>query len=519
MSYLTLIDLFGYSPSFYITSNRTYQSKLGSVFTIVYFILIFTASFLFGKDFYLKLSPKVIDSKVVNTEYKNITIDNSNFKLAFRLEDYVGTFLESNLFKIEAYYIMLDILNNNQITKNISVISDCNLTDIKSDYNPENARAYCLSLDSPLLFGGDWSADFLNYFIVMVSPNPDIKNASHLIIDLPDGISFNYYYNDYVFIANDFENPIQIKFTNKFYYLNPFSLRKDKIYYASQILNNDNGWIFASTNLDEKYIQQHVISDYYSLDLTFQDRFNYYFAEIYYSTDYRSINRSYMKIQELVAYVGGIMKALFVAIQIVMVFYNNFLMELTLIKALYDQNEVKSAIFKRQLIDLETKAKKDKTRTIAAPLETKSGRLILKSMEAPQFFIHKTENILKETEYRKGKEYKVSFIMNVFSCLLTKNKDLKKFLFEKSILRRKLDIAYYLNLTNYFFYIKELVSNKLLNDKEEEVLKKNNPNINIIGNKRKLNKGSKKRHKYIISTNAKGKNILLENSIAKENKL
>jgi len=68
--------------------------------------------------------------------------------------------------------------------------------------------------------------------------------------------------------------------------------------------------------------------------------------------------------------------------------------------------------------------------------------------------------------------------MNIFSFCFKKNKNLKKFIFEKDILRKKLDIVYYLNLTNHFYYIKELVTDKL-----EFIEKESKAKVKKIDNK------------------------------------
>ncbi len=67
-------------------------------------MLIIAASFLFGEDFYLRETPRVVTEKILTEEYRNITLNQINFLFAFRIEDKGGRLFDTDLFNITLEY-------------------------------------------------------------------------------------------------------------------------------------------------------------------------------------------------------------------------------------------------------------------------------------------------------------------------------------------------------------------------------------------------------------------------------
>ena len=108
-----------------------------------------------------------------------------------------------------------------------------------------------------------------------------------------------------------FEEPMSSYLESSFVKLSPFAFTTDEIRYSKVILENDVGWIFEDVQelFSAEKTQQNrsfnsIIADSYNLN----DINLIYFADFMFTKKQLNYKRSYMKIQELAANVGGVSK-------------------------------------------------------------------------------------------------------------------------------------------------------------------------------------------------------------------
>ena len=90
------IDIFGLKYDLLIDGQKTFKTKSGAKFTILYFIIVLGLFFSFGIDLYLRKNPKVSLNNIVSDDYEFEYLNNSNATLAFRIEDVDGQPYKNN---------------------------------------------------------------------------------------------------------------------------------------------------------------------------------------------------------------------------------------------------------------------------------------------------------------------------------------------------------------------------------------------------------------------------------------
>lgn len=185
--------------------------------------------------------------------------------------------------------------------------------------------------------GGFWDDNFVYYYEFKIGYCPEAKPYSNdlkctkvedlqkiLLSDNPYLISI--LYPKYTFDPTNFENPLQIKFINYYYYLSLELHKTDRIYFKLVTINDDQGWLFTDVKKESRISINRFTSDFSYADIkgyyeegTSSSLYN---LNIYYERDYDQISRSYVKFQNLCADVGGTLKIILTFFGLAAYFYN-----------------------------------------------------------------------------------------------------------------------------------------------------------------------------------------------------
>ena len=517
MESLKNFDFFGVQPNFKIIKKTRYQSYLGVVASTICFICILVTAFLFGRDFYLRETPRVVVESVLSNDYRSIILSKQNFTFAFRIEDENGNIYSNDLINSFLYFSEYTKNSNNEfdktryltnITKRCDKIDELDLKFAKGRILEE---FNCVDVDK-IRFGGDWASDFVSFFQLEISNNPNIKNSSSLLgkLLLEKEIYISVFYQEYFFIPKDLDNALNMRFTNYFYRLVPSSGKRDRFFYRSYFLEDDLGWIFKESNSTNIVGLHHITPDFYSININHDADLNYQFYSyvLYYQSDYDKAYRSFMKIQELAALVGGFMKMVIAIMYFFMYFYNSFLMKLSLIKIFYDSDdalhlgrsnigivETRKTSF-RLISNMKGKPSEKVRRSPGVKERGRGSQDINKEAgsivptnevlkRSTQAFIKNDEEIHKEAVKKTQKNYNITFFKVLCSkCFYKTDPFMNKYIIEKQLLENKMDITYYLNLTNQFYYVKHMILDEpqiqALNLLSNRMTDKNNENLNVL---------------------------------------
>lgn len=102
-------DFFGLGFNFLLNGNRRIYTGIRTVFTIFYLFVIVVLFFTFGRDMYLRKNPLVSMNASIES-YRLMNITNDNFIYAYRIEDYMGKFInDSSLIYFEVLYVFYEM--------------------------------------------------------------------------------------------------------------------------------------------------------------------------------------------------------------------------------------------------------------------------------------------------------------------------------------------------------------------------------------------------------------------------
>lgn len=371
MKFLSRLDLSSTNISFFYKGKKSISSSFGGVLSMISMILLILLVLGFGRDFYLRINPYVFFSKLDTGEYQNATLSKSNFTLAFRLED-------SNAIRVDpdglSFYFRVIYENyfRNHTTGQLELTNqqvlpyrDCTIDDVFfEDFGKKDfAYFFCIDFDE-IELGGFWDTYFLSLLYInyykcnqdnpYTSRNCSSEEVTNTLLQGPTYISFllpDSYYNHSNYIS-----PLTNKVRNEYYILDD-KLQKDSYFKLSiNQIESNYGWM-----LDD--IQTVSSIDYFSHTIDYsinsQDQQGEMYlgsANFYLMRELQINHRAYTKIQDLIANIGGVFKAVTVFVVFISDMYNQSQLEINLLSNIIGMNE---SILKKT-----TCASKDNSKTI-----------------------------------------------------------------------------------------------------------------------------------------------------------
>ena len=340
------LDMFGNLFNFTINKKTKFTTNLGSIFSIITFLIIIITCIIFGSDFYNRINPRVLMQTAIPETVTKVKVSNKNFTISWRIEDSDGLKMDFlDIFYPTIFYYGLEL---NPITKNLEFsqkirlipIRRCNEIMVDENFlnlkNPENW--YCFDLDFMETFiGGSWDADFLFYFTFNLNlcerdeigkRTTKCSDLNKLKTFLNQRIFFSINLPSVNFIFTDYDKPMKIEYKNYYSHLNQNLIRSDFCYFNFPVINDDKSWIFSDYS-EDKYISlkncdrnYHIKfdNDYYddkSDDLLFG-------IDLYLDKSNPYYIRSFMKFQELAAIVGGFVKIITLCFGFINFYFNSY---------------------------------------------------------------------------------------------------------------------------------------------------------------------------------------------------
>ena len=333
------LDMFGIPPLFTIRGHQTFQTSIGSILTILCFLIMIIYVSYFFKQMIYHTNPSILSS-IYNDEIpKFINLTKKNFSFAFGLQN-----KEYTNYIDESVYIVKGVQTKVYLRKNGS--SEIYQTPIKiikcNEYNfniiPEYFEKlplndlYCLN-DEFYEIEGEYKREIYSYIKLNFSKceNSTENNFYCKPLEVIDeylyGGFIGIFMIDYSLVPRDYNNPfisygknLYNSFSGKFFvdlflYLKNIEIITDQGYFFTEKKKlNFAAYDYLHTNID------HRISDHF-LSLT-----------IRVSSKREIHERSYIKIQSIFSNIGGMLKILLLFGEysiyfIKMTLYKNYILE------------------------------------------------------------------------------------------------------------------------------------------------------------------------------------------------
>jgi hypothetical protein len=331
MKILQALDVFGVAYNFNLNNSQSYKSSFGGVMSIICLFMLTVFMYFFGIDFYYKKNPKVIGSTVYNKDYYTIPLNSSQGIIAWKIEDHYTNmpnftgilfprivykkFLENPETKF-LDFIGSDILPQ----KRCDEVEDIDLV-LKTNYDLK--AWWCLDFTGAnFTFGGYWGGKVVNMIYLLIDAcNEDkshcssLKEVQSLAPGAENSLFFSMLYPQAYFSPNDLNSPLNYAY---YYFTETIDLhviKKNVFFFTKYILEDDLGWIAQDVRTSSIFVYQSFFKDYFYKDaskwsnVTKDQNTVVYMNGLYFDKNPFLYTRSFMKIQDLAAVVGGALKS------------------------------------------------------------------------------------------------------------------------------------------------------------------------------------------------------------------
>jgi hypothetical protein len=318
MSLIKSLDFFGENIQLSLNNKNSGQTLLGGILFLISITLVALSSWFIGKDIYFKKHPINNQQTMVSKIYPEVNLNSSTFPIAVSLQDLNGIYLEDDRFlqvKMK-YYEYKTLENGSFVMANASEVklALCKYEDFptldKLFFNNLRLDHFLCPQQNINLYGywSELSLAYLNIgiFACDYDLQPDYCAKKEEIDNYisSNSINVNLGILDNVISFDNYEDPltpflsVPYKFLTKEMKISNILIQQNQIF-------TDGGFIFedyssvnylkAFTLFDDSAIYDESLKQYARL-------------QIYSSNQSTITYRRYIKIPDILAFVGGILK-------------------------------------------------------------------------------------------------------------------------------------------------------------------------------------------------------------------
>lgn len=311
------IDFFKAPINFKLNQQNKLSTSSGSILSLA--IIIFISIIIFESDLFQKKHPKVLTSNLKTLKSEKINLISKI--IAFGLQNDEGkAFLDYTVYSTNFKILVKNQANNYEVEERILKIHECE----EKDFNKENKKLFdelslknnfCTNNSETLEIEGYWDEASLIYLMVElnicdnITMNGKCKSIEEIRKFMEIYNNFNIYIQNSYIDYNDFNEPIKSFIENQYVYIDLKYRKMMEILFKKASLSTDHGLIFENyLNLNEVIIDEKK-SDFIMIN-NVETGTNLFRFELYASKNSLKIERTYERLSDLVAKLGGILKIL-----------------------------------------------------------------------------------------------------------------------------------------------------------------------------------------------------------------
>ena len=487
-TFITVIDLFGHSPTFIIDNKLQYKTFFGGILSILAIIVAVITTIFFSQELFLKKSPSVNLNTETNLNPDILHyFDNFEFIIGVQNESYTVT-IDESLFYAKGF-IFNTTVNETGVFNNVYEIDlqPCNLAlrnspnyDIFKKYNLENF--YCISKNQSKINLNDiYLKEFWgnNGFQMIQIKFYECKNSTEsqkcaTEEKIKNALSFtelSIYVSDNFVRTNNYEEPFQRGAHEIFSVVSIDFLVKITQFYRHTQVESDNGLMFTTSSKINGFKKDEITKDI-NYD---RKSSNFITFTLQLNNIIEKYHRKYYKLQDLAAQVGGVYNIIMVICFFIMKLYEeNYYFEYLINKyfevKIYKKNNNISYKDTNDNNNNETKNLKNDIKTLKLPDSLKEKR------DSKNFeYLNNSKDINKDIKinennsmsYKKKltlKFFDKLFLVNILPKISSKkNQNYELFIIAKNHLMSHIDIFSYLKHAH-----SDEMKSKLLLDEDQQ---------------------------------------------------
>lgn len=348
-------SIIGMKPDFNYRGSDRSSSSCGNFVGIFVFLFIFWAFYQVGNDIFFHENPIVVSSKIFMEDPGQILIDPSEFYFALGLErpDNFAHYIDSGIYNVKAvHYNMKRVRdsagNINLVETNTELeLEVCTLDhfgDKASMFsNLEYKSLFCLKKNQPnmdkVIIKGKFEVDevsFLRFAFLAcnnATSNQTCKTQEELDF-LLSGAYFAVYYTDVAIDPKNYSQPERIYMDAKFTTFGKTYFKEYQIWISHNEITTDSGWLMedSSVRYSNSFDSLKEFLDLRSAGDQFVE------FQVRVSPFYNYYSRQYIKIQDILANVDGLLTLVLVSIAIAILPYVKMKFYEGLIAEVFDVN-------------------------------------------------------------------------------------------------------------------------------------------------------------------------------------
>jgi hypothetical protein len=316
-SFLLDFDMFGEDIIFTFKGLSRVKTVTGLIMTILYITTAAVMFYFLGQGFLIRINPNTTySSKNFDTiGFYNTTLDKQLF-LAFRVRQQGRSYnLDGRLYEIRANFIRPNKKTQEETVTPL-LVRECRfIPSLDINYLQKTGLSepnfFCLPLNFPML-GADITHNdysYVNFVINFCLPGGNTKCVEALSRILNEGyneIIVDTYYPELFYDPNNYEDPFKINHVRvSDSYLNRNAINRE-IFLKQSTLFDDKGFLLEDTN--ENILKSVYYTSGYKESKQDEDDLKLYSAKIYVTSFFEEYYRSYQKIQDVIAVVGGFLQ-------------------------------------------------------------------------------------------------------------------------------------------------------------------------------------------------------------------
>lgn len=343
------LDIFGYSPRFTVMNRKKFNTIYGFLMSIIICGGIIYSVCHFGSEILYKVTPRVVMTTYNDANPSRINLTDTDFIIALGLQKpFTSFFIDETIYELTATHNVVRKTNDGKtilVRNNLDIIrcSDKNITLLPAyflEYDLNNL--YCLKNASDLFIEGDFAKANSTHLDFSFAP---CKNSTENSYHCKSSENIREYLDrGYMSV---FLSDITIEPTN---YIHPGSV------YGKHIYQSFSMWFFREFSLHLKKIQvisetgwlmeEKNLKNYFSFDFEketwdYRDTTESFFKfKIQCSLNRLVYERSYIKIQEIAANLGGIIKFLLICGEILIFYFRKIKYKEFLFNCFFDLNSL-----------------------------------------------------------------------------------------------------------------------------------------------------------------------------------
>jgi hypothetical protein len=323
------IDLVGYTPKMYYNQDIKFKTAFGGLMTLVLVILTVLATIGFGLDLFEKKKPVVL----TNNEFIEPAVEmDQNTVIGYRLF-YTGGKKIPDLDRLVDIFVLHSVFKpelSSAIVTRYETIK-CNESDVlkKNLLNVTSLIArpeeyYCMPNNLKFQLFGKYGAPVNNHMHLRIGicKNTTLNNnkcfPDEVIREKMASFFVSFIYKDSYITSKDFESPVKYYLTSNTLKSSSYNFRQDAYLYKNISFSTDSGSIMPNLQvIDELQL------DYSSSSNTADPKTDVFTNVIIGLNSIKTnYNRSYIKIQDISAQVGGLIKFFMVIFEVLLSFYS-----------------------------------------------------------------------------------------------------------------------------------------------------------------------------------------------------